>query len=212
MIQVKTVKLRPGARLPIYATPGSAAADLFACLDDTDELDGLPVEDGSLVIPAGARVSIPTGIAIEPALFPPGYDNASCGVTEGGHAENILQSEKTCGDNPDMQCQDRHASPPHPHHGFLPIADNFVALIFGRSGHGAKYGVTLANSVGVVDSDYRGEIKVALINHGSRPFTVSHGDRIAQIAFVPVATAKFVEAETLGETERGTGGFGSTGR
>lgn len=189
MIKVRVVKLRAGARVPFYATPGSAAADLFACLDDVSELDGLPVLGGSVTIPAGGRVSVPTGIAIEPVVSQP-------------HSECHGNHEK-----PD------EAELPHQSHQ-VPIAqtDNFVALIFGRSGHGAKFGVTLANSVGVVDSDYRGEIKVALINHGSQPFTVSHGDRIAQIAFVPVATAMFVEAAALGETERGTGGFGSTGR
>ncbi len=86
-----------------------------------------------------------------------------------------------------------------------------VALIFGRSGLGIRSGVTLANSVGVVDSDYRGEIKVCLINHGEEPVTVCPGDRIAQIMFVPIEFASFVPADTLDGTERGEGGFGSTG-
>jgi len=90
--------------------------------------------------------------------------------------------------------------------------ENYVGLVFSRSGLGAKFGVTLANSVGVIDSDYRGEVKVTLINRGEAPFTVSHGDRIAQIAFFPIAAAKFIEVQALGETERGAGGFGSTGK
>lgn len=89
---------------------------------------------------------------------------------------------------------------------------DFVALVFGRSSLGVKYGVTLANSVGVIDSDYRGEISVTLINHGEEPYTVNPGDRVAQMMFVPVFAASLVEAQTLDDTERGEGGFGSTGR
>lgn len=86
-----------------------------------------------------------------------------------------------------------------------------VALIFARSGLAVKKGISLANSVGVIDSDYRGEIKVALVNHGNEPFTVSCGDRIAQIGFFPVLPAEFSLADELDDTERGTGGFGHTG-
>ncbi len=89
--------------------------------------------------------------------------------------------------------------------------DSYVGLVFGRSGFGVKHGVTLANSVGVIDCDYRGEVGVTLINHGDKPFVVTHGDRIAQLAFMPVAAARFVEAASLSDTERGAGGFGSTG-
>lgn len=93
-----------------------------------------------------------------------------------------------------------------------PERRDIVALVFGRSGMGCKKGVTLANSVGVIDSDYRGEISVTLINHGETPYTVAPGDRIAQMLFVPIFTAAFLETETLEETARGTGGFGSTGK
>lgn len=86
-----------------------------------------------------------------------------------------------------------------------------VALICARSGLAAKYGISLTNAVGVIDSDYRGEIQVLLINHGTEPFTVHHGDRIAQMLFVPVYMAKIIEAEELQKTQRGSGGFGSTG-
>ena len=89
---------------------------------------------------------------------------------------------------------------------------DIVALIFSRSGMGAKSGISLANSVGVIDSDYRGEIKVTLINHGQADYTVQPGDRIAQLMFVPILTAAFLPVEELDETVRGEGGFGSTGR
>lgn len=86
-----------------------------------------------------------------------------------------------------------------------------VALIFARSGLAVKHGISLANSVGVIDSDYRGEIKVGLVNRGPAPFTVSHGDRIAQMGFFPVFMASITPAEELSDTDRGSGGFGHTG-
>ena len=89
--------------------------------------------------------------------------------------------------------------------------DDVVAVMAGRSGLGAKHGITLANGIGVIDSDYRGEIRATLINNGNEPFKVSDGDRIAQLMFMPVIQASFIEADELDETERGTGGFGSTG-
>lgn len=90
--------------------------------------------------------------------------------------------------------------------------DDIVALVFGRSGLGTKHGVTLANSVGVIDSDYRGEIHVTLINRGEKPYTIQPGERLAQIMFVPIYHAIFIETDELDETKRGTGGFGSTGK
>lgn len=86
-----------------------------------------------------------------------------------------------------------------------------VALLFARSGLAVKSGVSLANSVGVIDSDYRGEIKVGLVNRGERSFTVKHGDRIAQLGFFPVYTANLALVDSLSDTERGDGGFGHTG-
>ncbi|MDD4773608.1 MAG: dUTP diphosphatase [Eubacteriales bacterium] len=144
-INVKIQFLRGDAAYPVYATDGSAAADLKACIDN-------PV-----TINPGEIVTLPTGIALSP---------------------------------------DR---------------DDVVALIFGRSGMGTKHGVTLSNAVGVVDSDYRGEIRVSLINRGREPYTVNNADRIAQLMFVPVYTAHFITADSLDETARGSGGFGSTG-
>ena len=93
----------------------------------------------------------------------------------------------------------------------LPSAE-YVALVFARSGLGIKHGVTLSNGVGVIDSDYRGEIGVGLVNLSETPYTVAPGDRIAQLAVVPVVRAALTPVEELDETARGAGGFGSTGK
>ena len=93
----------------------------------------------------------------------------------------------------------------------LPSAE-YVALVFARSGLGIKHGVSLSNGVGVIDSDYRGEISVGLTNLSDAPYTVQPGDRIAQLAVVPVVQAALVQADELDETDRGAGGFGSTGK
>ena len=92
----------------------------------------------------------------------------------------------------------------------LPSAE-YVALVFARSGLGGRHGITLSNGVGVIDSDYRGEIRVGLTNLSSVPYTIQPGDRIAQLAVLPVAQARLQIVEELDETERGSGGFGSTG-
>ena len=138
--------LSPKAVLPNYATPGSAAMDLTACMDE-------PV-----TIAPRQLVTIPTGIAIA-----------------------------------------------------LPSAD-YVALIFARSGLGVKHGISLSNGVGVIDSDYRGELKVGLTNLSDTPYTIQPGDRIAQLAILPVTQPTVVQVAELDETDRGTGGFGSTGK
>ena len=88
---------------------------------------------------------------------------------------------------------------------------NVVAILAARSGLAVKSGINLANGIGVIDSDYRGEICVGLYNSSDVPFTVNRGDRIAQLLFMPVYVAKLIEAATLDETARGAGGFGSTG-
>ena len=147
VLKVKAVSSKIGSDIPLpyYATPGSAAMDLHACLD------------GPVVIPAGGRFVIPTGIAIA-----------------------------------------------------LPSPD-YVALVFARSGLGIKHGVAPANCVGVIDSDYRGEVMVGLQNSGSSDFTVQPGDRIAQLMVTPVVQATIQMVDELDETQRGAGGFGSTG-
>ena len=147
VLKVKAVSSKIGSDIPLpyYATPGSAAMDLHACLD------------GPVVIPAGGRSVIPTGIAIA-----------------------------------------------------LPSPD-YVALVFARSGLGIKHGVAPANCVGVIDSDYRGELLVGLQNSGGSEFTIRPGDRIAQLMVVPVVQPRLRLVDELDETGRGAGGFGSTG-
>ena len=93
----------------------------------------------------------------------------------------------------------------------LPSAQ-YGAFIFARSGLSIKHGIGLLNSVGVIDSDYRGEIKVGVINQVKEPYTIQPGERIAQLVVMPVSTMPVEEAESLDETERGSGGFGSTGK
>ena len=144
-IKALSPKIGTDIPLPYYATPGSAAMDLHACLD------------GAVTIPAGERRVIPTGLAIA-----------------------------------------------------LPSAD-YVALVFARSGLGIKHGVAPANCVGVIDSDYRGEILVGLQNSGGSDFTIRPGDRIAQLMVVPVVQPRLRLVDELDETGRGAGGFGSTG-
>ena len=87
-----------------------------------------------------------------------------------------------------------------------------VALLYARSGLAIKHGLTLPNCVGVIDSDYRGEVRVGLINLGTEPYTIAPGERIAQLCIAPVWQAAFVQAEDLSNTDRGAGGFGSTGK
>ena len=132
--------------LPQFATPGSAAMDLRACIDR-------PV-----TIRAGERTVVPTGLAMA-----------------------------------------------------LPSAD-YVALLFARSGLGIRKGVCLSNGVGVIDSDYRGEIGVGLVNLSQEAYAVQPGDRIAQLMVVPVERPTVSLVEDLDDTSRGSGGFGSTGR
>lgn len=93
----------------------------------------------------------------------------------------------------------------------LPSAE-YVALVFARSGLGIKHGIALSNGVGVIDSDYRGELHVGLRNHSREPYTVQPGERIAQLILLPVGLATVVEVSQLSSTQRGEGGFGSTGK
>lgn len=91
------------------------------------------------------------------------------------------------------------------------IPDGHVGLLMSRSGFG-KHGVTLANSVGVIDSDYRGEVVAMFVKDTAKDLSVKAGDRVAQLVVVPIAMMDVIEAQTLPETKRGAGGFGSTGR
>ncbi len=94
----------------------------------------------------------------------------------------------------------------------MQIPEGLVGLVYARSGIATKRGLAPANKVGVIDSDYRGEIMVSLHNHSGEPQEIADGERIAQLVIAPYITARFEQTETLDETERGSGGFGSTGR
>ena len=94
----------------------------------------------------------------------------------------------------------------------MEIPTGFAGLIYARSGIASKRGLAPANKVGVVDSDYRGEIMVALHNHSAIPQTIENGERIAQLVIAPYVVADFVLSDELDDTERGAGGFGSTGK
>lgn len=144
-MKIKVKKLRDGAHLPLLATEGAAACDLYALLD------------APVTLEPGQRYAIPTGIAIA-----------------------------------------------------LPDA-NTVAVVCARSGLALKRGVALANGIGVIDSDYRGELFVAAVNNDSKPQVIENGDRIGQLMILPVIRAEYEECGELDETSRGAGGFGSTG-
>jgi dUTP pyrophosphatase len=94
----------------------------------------------------------------------------------------------------------------------MALPPGYEAQVRPRSGLAAKHGVTVLNSPGTIDADYRGEIGVLLINHGKNPFPIRRGERIAQMIIAPVVQAEFIPAIKLTQTERGSGGFGSTGR
>tara|TARA_R110002124_G_scaffold139940_1_gene304151 strand:+ start:123 stop:590 length:468 start_codon:yes stop_codon:yes gene_type:complete len=147
-ISIAVQRLPHGAdlALPRYETDGAAGMDLVAAI----------AADEPLVLASGARVLVPTGLAIA-------------------------------------------------------LPQGFEAQVRPRSGLAAKNGVTVLNSPGTIDCDYRGEIKVILINHGSDAFTITRGTRIAQMVIAPVTRGLFREVASLDETARGAGGFGSTG-
>lgn len=91
------------------------------------------------------------------------------------------------------------------------IPEGYEIQVRPRSGLALKHGISAPNAPGTIDSDYRGEVKVILINHGAEPFAIGRGDRVAQLVLAPVTQAAWDEVETLDETARGAGGFGSTG-
>jgi dUTP pyrophosphatase len=91
------------------------------------------------------------------------------------------------------------------------IPHGFEIQVRPRSGLALKHGITVANAPGTIDSDYRGEVKVILINHGAEPFAIVRGDRVAQLVLAPVVVASWLPVDELDETARGEGGFGSTG-
>lgn len=94
----------------------------------------------------------------------------------------------------------------------LEVPKGCAGLVYARSSMGVKRGLAPANKVGVIDSDYRGEIRVVLLNHGKETQTVEPGERVAQFIITPVLTPAYVETDALSDTDRGVGGFGSTGK
>ena len=113
-------------------------------------------------------------------------------------------------DGPVLLQQGKHALIPT---GFCyEIPPGYEMQVRPRSGLAFKHGVTVLNAPGTIDADYRGELKVLLINHGPEPFEIQRGERIAQIIIAPVSHAEFAEVEELSDTTRGEGGFGSTGK
>jgi len=148
-IETKIVSPLIGSSIPLpqYATDGSAALDLRACLDE------------AVAVAPGETVTIPSGIAI--SIHDP----------------------------------------------------NLVAILAPRSGLGIKHGIVLANTIGVIDSDYQGEIKIGIRNQGSEPYSIQPGERVCQMLFMPVVQANLrVVEEFSEESARGTGGFGHTGK
>ncbi|ASM48430.1 dUTP pyrophosphatase [Pseudoalteromonas espejiana DSM 9414] len=146
-VELKIVNPKVGTEIPMpeYATDGSAAIDLRACIDD------------ALRLSPGETKLIPTGIALN--------------MQDTGMAATILP----------------------------------------RSGLGHKHGIVLGNLVGLIDSDYQGELFISVWNRGNDEFAINSGDRIAQLMFIPVLKADFVLVDEFEATERGTGGFGHTG-
>ena len=142
---IKIKRVHPDAKLPAYATPDAAGADLYALAETTIE------------IPAGKTVTVHTGIS-------------------------------------------------------MAIPEGCVGLLFARSGLAIKQDLAPANKVGVIDSDYRGEILVALHNHGEHTRIIENHDRVAQLAIIPYVTADLVETDSLDDTVRGSNRFGSTGK
>ena len=124
-------------------------------------------------------------------------------------SEDAVGLDVTAAEELTLQPGERHAVAT----GFaIEIPRGYEVQVRPRSGLAAKNGITCLNTPGTIDSDYRGEIKVILVNLGQESFEVRRGERIAQLVPAPVLRANFVEAGELGETERGSGGFGSTGR
>ncbi len=94
---------------------------------------------------------------------------------------------------------------------YIEFEEGYEAQVRARSGLSIKHGITMVNGIGTIDSDYRGELKIPMVNLSNETYTINNGDRIAQIVFNKVEVAQFVEVQELNDTERSTGGFGSTG-
>ena len=148
-------------------------------------------------------------VRVEIKLLPHG-EGLALPAYQSAHAAGLDLRAAVAGDAPLVLQPGAHALVPTGLSIALPAG--FEAQLRPRSGLAAKHGVTVLNAPGTVDADYRGEIAVLLINHGSKAFTIARGERIAQMVIAPVSHAELVPVTTLPETARGSGGFGSTGR
>ncbi|MGB3472840.1 MAG: dUTP diphosphatase [Erythrobacter sp.] len=148
--------------------------------------------------------SAPTGIGVRLKRLPHGEGLAlPAYATDGAAGMDVVSAE-----NVTIEPGARHAVAT----GLsMAIPHGFEIQVRPRSGLAFKHGITVPNTPGTIDSDYRGELKVLLINHGSDAFTIARGDRVAQLVLAPVVQAVWDEVEELDDTERGEGGFGSTG-
>ena len=148
-------------------------------------------------------------ITIDVRRLPHGEDLA-LPIYQTAHAAGLDLLAAVPDDTPFILAPGRHALIPTGLTIALPLG--YEAQIRPRSGLAAKHGVTVLNAPGTVDADYRGEVCVLLINHGDAPFTIRRGERIAQMVITEVTRAELVAVTTLPQTDRGSGGFGSTGR
>lgn len=153
----------------------------------------------------GVQVLIQRAEGADPDIALPSYQTA--GAAGADLRANLPASDRTAGIA--LAAGERALIPLGLH---MALPPGYEAQIRPRSGMALKYGVSLLNTPGTIDADYRGPVGVIVINHGPASYTVNHGDRIAQMVIAPVVQAEFVAAETLGQTARGDGGFGSTGR
>lgn len=141
----------------------------------------------------------------DPAVALPSY--ATAGAAGADIRANLPAGERAAGVV--LRPMERHVVPTGLR---VEIPEGYEAQIRPRSGLALKHGISLPNTPGTIDSDYRGPLGVLLINLGAEPFVIAHGERIAQMILAPVVRAEFAEAAALGGTARGAGGFGSTGR
>ena len=150
-----------------------------------------------------------TTVAVDVVQLPHG-EGLALPTYQSAHAAGLDLLAAVPDDAPLVLAPGRHALVPTGLSVALP--SGFEAQVRPRSGLAAKHGVTVLNAPGTVDADYRGEIGVLLINHGDAPFTIRRGERIAQMVIAQVARAELHAVAVLPETDRGSGGFGSTGR
>ncbi|WP_369026177.1 dUTP diphosphatase [Qipengyuania sp. RANM35] len=144
----------------------------------------------------------PVGVRIKRLPHGHGLDLPAY-ATSGAAGMDVLAAE-----NVTIKPGQRHAVAT----GFaVAIPDGYEIQVRPRSGLALKHGMTVPNTPGTIDSDYRGELKVIMINHGEEAFAIARGDRVAQLVLAPVTQARWSEVEELDETDRGAGGFGSTG-